>query len=309
MGYIALEHEYKVQCILIISTRRMAKIKIEDSEGNTMSASRRLKPSVIIFSFLLCLFAGAAGYFYYKYKQATQTVDTKEEITQLVQTLGAVMELPSDETPTLATVTDKEKLTDQPFFRKSENGDKVLIYTNAGRAILYRPSIGKIVDITSINIQEDPTTAKAAPAEEQKVAPTETAQEPETATGESIKVAFLNGSAKIGVTQGAEDKILAAFPEGMTIVGKEKASKNTYQGVIVADISQKASARAAEIATVLGGTVGAFPVEELIPGQADIVVIIGNAGTSTDTSAQSNAKIDSSKSADLAQKDGTAIQQ
>lgn len=287
----------------------MAKIKIEESEEHISSEPRRLKSVVIIFSLLLLFFAGAAGYFYYKYKKMAQTSDTKEEIAQLVKTLDAVIELPGGETPTLATVTDKEKLASQPFFRKSENGDKVLIYTNAGRAILYRPSIGKIVDITSINIQEDPTTAKAAPAEEQKVAPGEATQEPEAAMGESIKVAFLNGSAKIGVTQGAEDKILAAFPEGMTIVGKEKASKNTYQGVIVADISQKASARAAEIATVLGGTVGAFPVEELIPGQADIVIIIGNAGTSTNTSAQSNTKIDSSKSADLAPKDGTAIQQ
>ncbi len=288
---------------------RMARIKIEESEEHISSEPRRLKSVVIIFSLLLLFFAGAAGYFYYKYKKMAQTSDTKEEIAQLVKTLDAVIELPGGETPTLATVTDKEKLVSQPFFRKSENGDKVLIYTEAGRAILYRPSIGKIVDITSINIQEDPATAKAAPAEEQKVAPGEATQELEAAMGESIKVALLNGSAKIGVTQGAEEKILAAFPEGMAIVGKEKASKNTYQGVIVADISQKASARAAEIATVLGGTVGAFPVEELVPGQADIVIIIGNAGTSTDTSAQSNTKIDSSKSADLAPKNGTAIQQ
>ncbi len=287
----------------------MARIKIEESEEHISSEPRRLKSVVIIFSLLLLFFAGAAGYFYYKYKKMAQTSDTKEEIAQLVKTLDAVIELPGGETPTLATVTDKEKLVSQPFFRKSENGDKVLIYTEAGRAILYRPSIGKIVDITSINIQEDPATAKAAPAEEQKVAPGEATQELEAAMGESIKVALLNGSAKIGVTQGAEEKILAAFPEGMAIVGKEKASKNTYQGVIVADISQKASARAAEIATVLGGTVGAFPVEELVPGQADIVIIIGNAGTSTDTSAQSNTKIDSSKSADLAPKNGTAIQQ
>jgi hypothetical protein len=105
---------------------RMAKIKIEEGEGSSVSAPRRLKPSVIVFSLLLCLFAGAAGYFYYKYKQATRTVDIKEEIAQLVETIGAVMELPSDETPTLATVTDREKLTDQPFFEVG-NGDKVLI--------------------------------------------------------------------------------------------------------------------------------------------------------------------------------------
>ena len=39
----------------------MAKIKIEEGKGSAMSALRRLKPSVIVFSLLSCLFAGAAG--------------------------------------------------------------------------------------------------------------------------------------------------------------------------------------------------------------------------------------------------------
>jgi hypothetical protein len=81
------------------------------------------------------------------------------------------------------------------------------------------------------------------------------------------------------------------------VVGKEKASKNTYQGIIVADISGKASARASEIATTLGGTMSAFPAEELVPGEADIVVVIGNTPTSmsVDTNGQSNTILDTSK--------------
>lgn len=289
----------------------MAKIKIEEGEGSAMSAPRRLKPSVIVFSLLLCLFAGAAGYFYYKYKQAIRTVDTKEEIAQLVETIGAVMELPSDETPTLATVTDREKLTDQPFFRKSENGDKVLIYTNAGRAILYRPSLGKIVDVTAINVQEQSTAAPEENVAVESPAQEEVVSTPEVILNGPVKIAFLNGSTKTGVTQPAEDKILAAFPEGVAVVGKEKASKNTYQGIIVADISGKASARAGEIATTLGGTMSAFPAEELVPGEADIVVIIGNASTSTsaDTNGKSSTVLDTSKNVDTVPQEGVAVQQ
>ncbi len=289
----------------------MAKIKIEESEEGTLSAPRRLKPSVIVFSLLLCLFAGAAGYFYYKYKQAIRTVDTKEEIAQLVETIGAVMELPSDETPTLATVTDREKLTDQPFFRKSENGDKVLIYTNAGRAILYRPSLGKIVDVTAINVQEQSMAAPEENVAVESPAQEEAVSTPEVILSGPVKIAFLNGSTKTGVTQSAEDKILAAFPEGVVVVGKEKASKNTYQGIIVADISGKASARASEIATTLGGTMSAFPAEELVPGEADIVVIIGNASTSTsaDTNEKSSTVLDTSKNVDTVPQEGAAVQQ
>jgi len=289
----------------------MAKIKIEEGKGSAMSALRRLKPSVIVFSLLLCLFAGAAGYFYYKYKQATRTVDTKEEIAQLVETIGAVMELPSDETPTLATVTDREKLTDQPFFRKSENGDKVLIYTNVGRAILYRPSVGKIVDVTAINVQENSTAAPEENAVVKSPAEEETIPTPEATLSGPIKIAFLNGSTKTGVTQPAEEKILAAFPEGVVVVGKEKASKNTYQGIIVADISGKASARASEITTTLGGTMSAFPAEELIPGEADIVVIIGNAAldVAPETVPSSKAKPAAVESVDIVPKAGAAVQQ
>ena len=290
---------------------RMAKIKIEEGEGSSVSAPRRLKPSVIVFSLLLCLFAGAAGYFYYKYKQATRTVDIKEEIAQLVETIGAVMELPSDETPTLATVTDREKLTDQPFIRKSENGDKVLIYTNAGRAILYRPSVGKIVDVTAINIQDDPVARTETPTEEMKTVSEESAPVQEVTANEPAKVVFLNGSTKVGVTQVAEEKLLSAFPEGVVVAGKEKASKSTYQGIIIADVSGRVSTQVGEIATVLGGVISALPSEELIPGEADIVVIIGNASSDTAIETDLKAKTKTGTSGDSTEtsKEGVAIQQ
>ena len=123
------------------------------------------------------------------------------------------------------------------------------------------------------------------------------------------KVAFLNGSTKVGVTQAAEEKLLSAFPEGVSVVGKEKASKSTYQGIIVADISGRVSTQVGEIATVLGGTVGTFPVEELIPGQADIVVIIGNVVSDTTTDTGSKTETSVARDSIETPKGGAAIQQ
>ena len=51
----------------------------------------------------------------------------------------------------LATVSDPELLKNKSFFLSSEKGDRVLIFSKIGKAILYRPSINKIVEVVSIN--------------------------------------------------------------------------------------------------------------------------------------------------------------
>lgn len=55
-----------------------------------------------------------------------------------------------NEIPSMATVTDKEKLGDEPFFQAAENGDKVIIYSASKRAYLFRPREQKIIDMTVI---------------------------------------------------------------------------------------------------------------------------------------------------------------
>ena len=79
----------------------------------------------------------------------------KEEVDSTVKAVAKLMVLPQGETPTAATVSDPTKLKDQPFFANSISGDKVLIYTNAHKAILYRPSINKIIEVapTGGNVQ------------------------------------------------------------------------------------------------------------------------------------------------------------
>ncbi len=70
----------------------------------------------------------------------------------LVKDVGKITVLPTDETPTVATVADASKLKNQAFFKDAQNGDKVLIYTKAKKAYLYRPSTNKIIEIAPVNI-------------------------------------------------------------------------------------------------------------------------------------------------------------
>lgn len=79
-----------------------------------------------------------------------------KEIAQIVAAVGKSLVLPS-ETPTLATVSEPEKLKDQPFFANAQIGDKVLIYTAARKAVLWRPSIGKIIEVSPLNVPSTQT--------------------------------------------------------------------------------------------------------------------------------------------------------
>ncbi len=98
-------------------------------------------------------------------KELRDSLDSKvnatkiaEENKALLERVGAVIILPDDETPTIATVSDLDKLKGQPFFAKAELGDKVLIYAKAKKAILYRPSTNKIVELAPLTDSGDPGT-------------------------------------------------------------------------------------------------------------------------------------------------------
>lgn len=103
--------------------------------------------------------AGSAYFFYTKYAHAQRllanpTEAAKLEVTEVTGKIGRLMELPGDEEPTIATVLDKEKVKDQPFFARAENGDKVVIYPKALKAILYRPSTNKVIEVAPVSIGE-----------------------------------------------------------------------------------------------------------------------------------------------------------
>lgn len=75
------------------------------------------------------------------------------DTANVVTTIGRLIELPSDEEPTIATVQDTEKLKDQPFFANAKNGDKVLLYTKAKKIILYDPVGSRVVNVATLNFQ------------------------------------------------------------------------------------------------------------------------------------------------------------
>ncbi len=114
---------------------------------------------------VVCLIAtGMSIYFFMQYKKSQEllkspTVQAQMQSQAIITKVGALMELPTDEVPTIATVSDAAKLKDQAFFLNAKNGDEVLIYVKAKEAILYRPSENKIVAVGPINVNASVTPA------------------------------------------------------------------------------------------------------------------------------------------------------
>ena len=82
------------------------------------------------------------------------------EVKNLVEKISSFLVLPTDEEPTVATVSDPKALKGQAFFDKAKKGDKVLIYGKAGKAILYDPIANKILEIAPININSQGSPPK-----------------------------------------------------------------------------------------------------------------------------------------------------
>lgn len=131
--------------------------KVPEKERNFLiSLGLKIAPFLIIFLF-------GVGATVYLARQKPEILglskgqaQVQAEVDALVAEVGKLITLPSDEKPTVATITDVEKLKDQPFFVNAKNGDKVLIYTNAKKAILYRSEEKKIIEVGAVNINQQP---------------------------------------------------------------------------------------------------------------------------------------------------------
>ncbi len=194
---------------------------------------------------LIVLFLFLAGVFFYFRRQ------TPDEVGNLVKTVGQLIELPEGETPTIATVADKSKLTDQAFFARAQNGDKVLIFSQAREAILYRPSTGKIITV-------GPFISPVAPAPRAKSAGT---------------LAVYNGTKISGLAAKAGQQIESQLLS-LTVLVKANA-KGDYEKSLVVVFDPLAGSLAASLSALIKAEIQTtLPSGEATPA-ADLLLILG----------------------------------
>ncbi len=124
-----------------------------------------MKKSLVLLVVVLLLVTAAVWTIYMKSANQNTTAANETQIEDLIKKVGNLIVLPTGENPTVATISDINKLKNQPFFRNAQNGDKILFYTKAREVILYRPSLNKIVQVAPISIGGSPSASgSAAPA-------------------------------------------------------------------------------------------------------------------------------------------------
>lgn len=105
----------------------------------------------LVFSVVVLAIIG--GYFYKnKISYKNPELAAEMEARDLAEKVGKLILLPKDEVPTIATVSDPEALKNQAFFKDAKKGDKVLIYTNTKKAILYDPVANLIINVAPVSL-------------------------------------------------------------------------------------------------------------------------------------------------------------
>jgi hypothetical protein len=122
------------------------------------SKKRRIIKFTLLGILVLFIVIGAiVSSFQFKQHQEqlkNPTTAAQTEQKSLIEKASKLSDLPKDEKPTIATVSDVTELKDQEFFANAKEGHNVLIYQKSKRQILYDPINNKILNDGPLTINQ-----------------------------------------------------------------------------------------------------------------------------------------------------------
>lgn len=190
-------------------------------------------------------------------KPKTPAENAQEQTNATIASVRSLVLTP-DETPTVATIQNKETLVDQPFFKQAENGDKVLYFATAKKAILYRPSVNRVIDMSSV-----------------EVAPSGPTPTPTLGLTAPVKLAILNGTATPKQATIMEQVVTGILPTTSVISkGNAESQDPGYEKTLVVNLSDQSDIVLTTIAQAVGGLVSKLPTGEKKP-EGDVLIIVG----------------------------------
>lgn len=128
--------------------------------GRTMLILGAVAALLVVAGLYMLIGRGGAGMADLKVGADGKLTDAQ---TKVVKAKVAELIIPPQEEPVMAVVTAADSLIkEQAFYQGVQNGDILLIYPQAGKAILYSTSRDRLLNVGPVQVGQD--TKKAAPA-------------------------------------------------------------------------------------------------------------------------------------------------
>ena len=119
-------------------------------------------PKILVVLNVLLIMSLMAGvvFLYTKYAESQAMVSklstaegqqefNKKELYEILADMRRLVELPSDEEPSITTIIDASKVKNVEFYSNAQNGDKLVEYNSAKIRYIYRPSKKTIINVGS----------------------------------------------------------------------------------------------------------------------------------------------------------------
>ncbi|MBU6370614.1 MAG: hypothetical protein KGH93_00520 [Patescibacteria group bacterium] len=125
--------------------------------------------SSVFIGLVIGIIIGVGGLWAWNHFNNPSTQDlvsqaNQAQVSDLIAKVGKLVILPSDEQPIVATINDAATLVkQQAFYTGAENGDVVIVYQKAAKAIVYSPSRNIIVNVGPVFQQPAAQTSTTTP--------------------------------------------------------------------------------------------------------------------------------------------------
>jgi len=201
----------------------------------------------------------------------SQEEKVKQENLKIIERVGTLIDLPKNEEPVIATVKDKDLLIkEQQFFQGAENGDILIIYPKAAKAMVYSPKRNALVNVGPLitsgaqaagNTQSDQTKANE--------------NVPITPNVNTLKIELRNGTSKNGLASTVKQKLLENSL--FEVIAATDAARKDYKKTLIINTGRSKDQNTIDqLSKVLGAQVAQnMPAEEKA-SSADILVILGS---------------------------------
>lgn len=122
-----------------------------------------------ILTLLIIVIVALLGFaIFKKFSPAAKTAEgqlSEKQIKTLVTKVSKLINVPA-ETPVIATIIKADQLiAEQKFYAGSKDGDYLMVFPTAQKAIIYRESENKLINVGPIIVDQKATSTKSVTVE------------------------------------------------------------------------------------------------------------------------------------------------